>query len=318
MPSAPVMPAVVDACRHIGTLIARYAGARDGDGYYETDVPGLGFVQTSTPNHMVGNISEPFLAIIIQGRKEVMLGEELYSYGAGQHLVVSVDLPLCGAVIEASPGKPYLGMKLNLDPALLCDLLPLSRVVTAPAVTSGNVSGRGIYTSPVDPRLMESVQRLVGLLDTPDDIPALAPLMIREIHYLLLNGSQGEAVRQLALNGSPMQRIAGVLRTLRNDFAKPLSVPDLAQQANMSLSTFHEHFKRVTSLSPLQYQKQLRLMEARRLMLAGHLKAESASYTVGYESPSQFSREYARQFGAPPISDMARLRGSEGVSLEQV
>ncbi|CAL4868973.1 HTH-type transcriptional activator RhaS [Asticcacaulis sp. MM231] len=306
--------AVADTCRQLGDVIACYAGARGGDGHFDTPVPGMAFTQNSTSHHMVGNIADPALGIIVQGNKRVMLGDEIYTYGAGQHMVVSVDLPLCGAVIDATAAKPYLGFKLSLDRALLCDLLPLSRLAVAPARSSG----RGIFTSGTDPRLLESVHRLVRLLDTPEDIPALAPLVIREIHYLLLNGDQGEAVRQMAVNGSPMNRIADVLRTLREDFARPLSVPALAEQARMSPSTFHQHFKQVTSLSPLQYQKQLRLVEARRLMLSGHLKAESASYTVGYESPSQFSREYARLFGAPPITDMARLRGAEDVSLEQV
>ena len=314
LPTLNSSHAVADTCRQLGAIIACYAEARGGDGYFDTLVPGMAFARSSSSSHMVGNIADPILGIIVQGSKRVMLGDEIYNYRAGQHIVVSVDLPLCGAVIEATPAKPYLGFKLSLDRTLLCELLPLSRLAGAPP----QPSGRGIFTSGADPRLLESVQRLVRLLDTPEDIPALAPLIIREIHYLLLNGDQGEAVRQMAVNGSPMHRIADVLRTLREDFAKPLSVPALAEQARMSPSTFHQHFKQVTSLSPLQYQKQLRLVEARRLMLSGHLKAESASYTVGYESPSQFSREYARLFGAPPITDMARLRGAEDVSLEQV
>ncbi|MEG4091248.1 AraC family transcriptional regulator, partial [Microcoleus sp. Pol12B4] len=206
---------------------------------------------------------------------------------------------------SSTPDKPYLGLKLNVDPRQLCDIITAQ---TKPSANKKENSVRGLFVSTADAPLLDCALRLTRLLDTPQDIPILAPMIIREIYYRLLIGEQGEAVRQIATSGSNMQRIASAIKLIKADFTKPMRVEYLAGQVHMSPSSFHHHFKEVTSMSPLQYQKQLRLLEARRLMLAENSDAANAAYQVGYESPSQFSREYSRMFGAPPIKDIERLR----------
>lgn len=306
---------VTATLRAMASDIARYTTGR-GDGLHDTAVPGLTYARQSEPHHAVGSIADPLLAIMVQGRKEIMLGEETYAPAPGQHLVITVDLPVAAYLTHASPQDPYLGIKIALDRALLCDLLA---VAPAQAVlTSRSGSSLGIALSPADPRLLDAVHRLMRLHETPRDIPALAPLILREIHYRLLTGDQAAVLHQVAAGGSAVQRIAGVIRHLRADFARPVDVRELAQAAHMSPSAFHQHFKSVTSLSPLQYVKQLRLVEARRLMLADGVRAERAAFAVGYESASQFSREYGRLFGAPPISDVGRLRRTGGLAVDAV
>ena len=249
------------------------------------------------------DVSEPTLAIVVQGRKEVLLGEETYRYGVAQYLVISVDLPLCGYATEATPERPYLGLKLDLDPVQLCDI-----VSQTPPYAAKKESVKGWFISNAAPSLIDCFLKLVKLLDTPQDIPFLAPLIVREIYYRLLVGEQSEAVRQIATSGSNMQNIAKAIALIKTNFAKPMRIEDLAEQVNMSSSSFYRHFKAVTSISPLQYQKQLKLLKARQLMLADNADAASTAYQVGYESPSQFSRESSRMFGAPPIKDIERLR----------
>ena len=253
---------------------------------------------------MLHSVSTPMLAIVVQGKKGAALGEEIYRYGEAQYLVVSVDQPISGFIIEATPDRPFLGFKMDLDPRELCEIIAVH-----PTAIAGKkeTSVRGFFVSTADISLLDCALRLIRLLDTPQDIPILAPMMIREISYRLLIGEQSEAVRQIATSGSNMQRIAAVIQTIKVDFTKPMRVAALAEQASMSPSSFHHHFKQVTSMSPLQYQKQLRLLEARRLMLAENYNAITAADQVGYESPSQFSREYAQLFGAPPIQDIERL-----------
>jgi transcriptional regulator GlxA family with amidase domain len=197
-------------------------------------------------------------------------------------------------------------LKLRLDPAQLCEII----AQTNPDVDKKENSVRGWCVSDASPSLIDCAIRLTKLLDTPQDIPFLAPMIIREIYYRLLTDQQGEAVRQVATSGSNMQRIAEVIKQIKAEFTKPLRVEELAEQANMSAASFHRHFKAVTSMSPLQYQKQLRLLTARQMMLAEAIDATQAAYRVGYESTSQFSREYSRMFGAPPIRDIERLRVS--------
>jgi AraC-like DNA-binding protein len=247
--------------------------------------------------------------MVVQGEKKLSLNEEIFQYGVAQYLVMPVDLPLSVCMIEATPDQPYLGLKLKLDPVQLCEII----AQTNPDSDRKENSIRGWCVSDANLSLLDCVIRLVNLLETPQDIPFLAPMMIREIYYRLLTDRQGEAVRQVATAGSNMQRIAGVIRQIKAEFTQPLRVEDLAEQANMSTASFHRHFKAVTSMSPLQYQKQLRLLTARQMMLAEAIDATQAAYHVGYESTSQFSREYARMFGAPPIRDIERLRTTETV-----
>jgi AraC-like DNA-binding protein len=294
---------IADYRQEIATRIVRHTKS-SGNIIQPTAIEQLDFARSDTVSTGPHSVYEPILAIVVQGQKKAFLGEEMYQYGAMQYLVVSVDLPLSGFVTEATSDKPYLGLKLNLDLMQLCEMV----AQMGSSSTKKENSVRGVSVSNVDPALMECALRLVKLLDTPQHISMLAPLMIRELYYHLLLGEQGEAVRQIATSGSNMQRIALAIQQIKSNFTKPMRIEDLASQIGMSTSSFHQHFKQVTSMSPLQYQKQLRLLEARRLMLAEDFDATSTAYQVGYESPSQFSREYSRLFGAPPIRDIERLR----------
>jgi AraC-like DNA-binding protein len=294
---------IADQCRELAALINRHTDGK-GDGFHQTSIVPLGFGRESLTGKMLHGVSTPMLAIVVQGKKGAALGEEIYRYGEAQYLVVSVDQPITGFIIEATPDRPYLGFKLDLDPRELCEIIAIQTTAIA---DKKETSVRGFFVSTADGSLLDCALRLTRLLDTPQDIPILAPMMIREIYYRLLIGEQSEAVRQLATSGSNMQRIATVIQSIKVDFTKPMRVADLAEQASMSPSSFHHHFKQVTSMSPLQYQKQLRLLEARRLMLAENYNAVTAADRVGYESPSQFSREYSRLFGAPPVQDIERL-----------
>ncbi len=294
---------VISACQELATLVTQHTDGK-GNGVHQTDISQLEFMRESFAATAICGVAEPILAIIVQGKKEALLGEETYLYGAAQYLVVSVDLPLSGFVLEATPDRPYLGFKLSLDPIQLCDIITQIQ----PGTGKRENSVRGLFVSDADIALIDCAIRLTRLLDTPQDIPFLAPMIIHEIYYRLLIGKQGEAVRQIATPDSNMQRIAEAIKFLKADFTRSLRVEDLADLANMSSASFHRHFKKVTSMSPLQYQKQLRLLEARRLMLTENTDATNAAYRVGYESPSQFSREYSRMFGAPPIKDIERLR----------
>jgi AraC-like DNA-binding protein len=295
---------ITDRCAELATLITRHTDGK-GDGFHDTTIEQLGFSRESAVGAVMHGISAPMLAIIVQGKKHTLMGEETYHYGAAQYLVVSIDVAISGFTVEATPDRPYLGLKLDLDPHELCEIIAAQTAVIA---AKKETSVRGFFVSTAEVSLLDSALRLVRLLDTPQDIPILAPMIIREIYYRLLIGEQSEAVRQIATSGSNMQRIAEVLKLIKTNFTQPMRVEDLAGKARMSPSSFHHHFKQVTSMSPLQYQKQLRLMEARRLMLAESYNAITAADRVGYESPSQFSREYARMFGAAPIGDIQRLR----------
>lgn len=289
-------------CAELAALIEQHTSS-ERSGYYPTAIDPLVFVRCDTSKTMQ-DVSEPLFAMVVQGEKKLSLSEENFQYGVAQYVVTSVDLPLSVCMIEATPDQPYLGLKLNLDPAQLCEII----VQTNPDTDTQENSVRGLCISDASPSLIDCTIRLTKLLDTPQDIPFLAPLMIREIYYRLLTDEQGEAVRQVATSGSHMQRIADVIKQIKTEFAQPLRVEELAEQANMSTASLHRHFKAVTSMSPLQYQKHLRLMNARQIMLAEAIDATQAAYRVGYESTSQFSREYSRLFGAPPIRDIERLR----------
>ncbi|MEH2177133.1 AraC family transcriptional regulator [Nostoc sp.] len=276
----------------------------NGNLIYPTAIAPLSFSRSNASSAIIYQDYEPRLAILVQGKKNIVLGEETYPYEIGQCLVVSVDLPIGGCIVEATTDQPYLGLKLTLDPMQLCEMAAQMNFSSAKKENSV----RGLFVSNADPTLLDCALRLSKLLDTPQDIPMLAPMMIRELYYRLLIGEQSEAVRQIATSGSSMQRIAEAIKRIKSKFTQPMRVEDLAKQVRMSTSSFHQHFKQVTSMSPLQYQKQLRLLEARRLMLTEDCDATSAAYQVGYESPSQFSREYSRLFGAPPMRDIERLR----------
>jgi AraC-like DNA-binding protein len=295
--------AAICKCTELAMLVDRHTDSK-GDGLHATAIDPLRFLRESDTSRAMRGISQPILAIVVQGKKEVLLNEETYLYGVAQYLVVAVDLPICGFAVEASPDHPYLSFALDLDPVQLCDIIAQ---INLGSDRQDNAI-RGLFVSDAEPSLIDCAIRLTQLLDTPQDIAFLAPTIVREIYYRLLVGEQGEAVRQIATSGSKMQRIAKAIALIKADFSKPLRIETLAEHANMSISSFHRHFKAVTSMSPLQYQKQLRLLTARQMMLVENADATQTAYQVGYESPSQFSREYSRMFGAPPIRDIDRLR----------
>ncbi len=289
-------------------LAARIGRHAPADGVHPTAVSELTLFRASQRSEPVGVLYEPSLCVIAQGSKEVRLGDETYRYDPAHYLLVSVELPVSGCVTVATPDEPYLALRVSLDVGTVGELLADGAHTDAQTPVA-----RGLTVSPVEPPLLDAVARLVGLLDAPRDVAALSPLVMREITYRVLTGPQGGRLRQMAAAGAPAQRIARAIRWLRDHFAEPLTVEALARQAKMGASAFHQHFKTVTALTPLQYQKRLRLQEARRLMMSEGLDAAEAAYRVGYESPSQFSREYRRQFGAPPRADVAAFR-AEGRS----
>jgi len=281
----------------------------DADGMSATSIPRLFLMRASQLTEPLPVVYEPALCIVAQGRKQVILADEVYYYGPEQCLVISVDLPVVGQVIEATPATPYLCMRLDLDPGMLSALmLELGQVVTRNQ--RAERLRLGLSISPVDPPLLDAVVRLARLLETPEDIPILAPLVEREILYRLLSGEYGGRLRQIATADSRLASVNRAISWLKRNYAAPFRIETIAREARLSPSALHHSFKSVTAMSPLQYQKQLRLQEARRLMLGQAMDAATAGHQVGYESPSQFSREYSRLFGAPPSRDIARLKES--------
>ena len=275
---------------------------------HTTAIPGLGLFRRTEPSEPTTGMYEPSVCLVAQGAKRVQLGDDTYVYDAQHYLITSVHLPTVVQIVEASPEKPYLGLRLTFDLHEVSQLMADSHL--PPPRTQQ--SSRGMATGEVTPPLLNAFQRLIELLGSEEDIPILAPVIQREIVYRLLVGDQGARLRQIATAGSQSQQIARAIEWLKGNFTRPLRIDDLAEQARMSTSTFHHHFRAMTALSPLQFQKQLRLQEARRLMLAERLDAATAGFQVGYESPSQFNREYNRLFGAPPLRDITHLRQMAG------
>ncbi len=287
-------------------LIDRVGRATPHDGVHDTAIAGLQLLRISAPGQPLPARYEPGLVLVLQGRKEAWLGDEHLVYDPLHCLVVAVTLLPRAQVVQASAAQPYLCVRLNVDTGRLATLL----LEAAPALPPARPTeaGRGAHLAPVTAPLLDALCRLLRLLDQPRDVPVLAPLLEREIFYRVLTGELGPRLRALAVADSHAQRIARAIDLLRRRFAEPLRVGELAAAAHMSASALHLHFKQVTALSPLQYQKLLRLHEARRLMVADGLEAAAAGHRVGYESPSQFSREYRRCFGAPPRAQTRTLR----------
>jgi AraC-like DNA-binding protein len=292
-------------------LIRRNIGA---DGMRATAIPRLFLIRSSQPTEPMPTVYDPALCIVAQGRKQVMLADEIYVYGPEQFLVVSVDLPLVGQVIEATPAEPYLCLKFILDPGQLSALM-MELGQGAPRNQRSEQLRLGLSISPLAPPLLDAVARLARLLEAPNDIPILAPLAEREILYRLLTGPYGDRLRQIATADQRLVAVNRAINWLKQNYAAPFRIETVAREARLSPSALHHSFKSVTAMSPLQYQKQLRLQEARRLMLGHAMDAATASHHVGYESPSQFSREYSRLFGAPPSRDIARLKESVRVVI---
>ena len=274
--------------------------AKDGA---EEVLPGFFLARSSKLSESLNTVYEPAFCFIAQGRKRALLGEEVFRYDPGHYLLFTVDLPLIFQIEEATPDEPYLGLRLDLDPSLVASVLMESGI----KFKKGNASAKAMDVHSIDPNLLDAVVRLVRLAQEPESRNVLAPLIVKEIIYRLLTGGQGARLGHLLASGDT-QRISRAIGHLREHFDEPLKIDDIARQFGMSVSGFHHHFKSVTAMSPLQFQKQIRLQEARRLMLGDDLDAASAAFRVGYEDPSYFSRDYKKLFGSPPQRDIVSLR----------
>ena len=289
--------------RELATLLERRTRS---EGRNETAIPELKLYRYSQPTESANILMEPAVYVVVQGRKEVTVGNETYIYDQSQYLAVSVDLPAVGRVFEASPEKPYLCMTLNVDPRDLAALI----VETGRQAPRDDHDGRALYVSALRAPLLDGFLRLVRLLDAPQDLPVLAPLILRELHYRLLQSEQFGRLAQMAIGDGRLRRVSGAIAWIKEHFAEPLRIEALAKHVNMSPSALHHYFKAVSAMSPVQYQKHLRLQEARRLLLSEATSAEAVAYEVGYASASQFNREYVRLFGQPPRRDAERLRAA--------
>jgi len=283
--------------------VHRYTATHgDPGGLALTAIPGLATVCATAPSGLIHAISRPLICLVVQGAKQVAMGAEILAFGAGDSLLITADVPIVSQITRASVAAPYLSLVLELDPAIIADLA--GQMAAGPGA-----EGSPLRVEPTDAEVAEVALRLMRLLDRPAAEPVLHGLLLRELHYWLLTGRHGAAIRRLGWPDSHAQRVARAVAVLRAEFARPLPVERLAAAAGMSLSSFHRRFHAVTSLSPRQFQKQLRLIEARRLMMSEGMSASSAAFQVGYESVPQFTREYGRMFGAPPVRDAKTARG---------
>ncbi|PAD21810.1 AraC family transcriptional regulator [Terribacillus saccharophilus] len=290
-----------DKQQELDKLISKYT---DLDGVHPTSIESLFLIRESTISEPVARVNEISFCIIVQGEKEVLLGEECFKYGPGNFIVASVELPVTGQVINASYDFPYLALKLEFTPKDILEVLDETGIRTG----KRQDTKRAMFIGESEPSLLDAVIRLASLLDKQKHIPILAPLYKKEILYWVLQGPNGNALQQMAVVGSNAMRIRDVIEYIISDFEKSFRIEDLADIANMSVSSLHRHFKEVTAMSPIQFQKQLRLQEARRLLLAELPDIADVAFRVGYESQSQFTREYARMFGFSPRADIKRLR----------
>lgn len=276
------------------------------DGVREV-APGIVVARASAPVGPLYAVLEPSLCIVAQGRKEMCLGDEVFRYDPATYLLVATKLPLIGRVVEASRERPYFSIRFVLDPKTIASVLIETGGAAAPPSED---TARAIAVSQLDADLLDVVVRLLRLVDAPNDYKVLAPLAVRELVYRLSLGEQGHLLRQISIAGNHGHQIARAIEQIRANYHAPLSVSDLARQVSMSLSAFHHHFKSVTGTTPLQFQKQLRLYQARQLLLPGDADAATVGYRVGYEDPSHFSRDYKRLFGEPPVRHVERIRSA--------
>ena len=288
-------------------LVDRIAQALPRDGTIEPQ-PGVHFYRESNPIGRLCGSCEPALCVIAQGAKKITLGVETFRYDPAHYLISTMALPVAAEIVDATPRHPYLSFRLVLDPAIVTSVMMQAGLGT----TDRRGGVKALDVSPLDAALLDTVLRLVRLIDTPDEYHVLAPLIVRELVYRLLTGAQGDRMRHLTTPGGQAHRMARAVDKIRNEFDRPLRIEAIARELRMSVSGFHAHFKAVTAMSPLQFQKQLRLQEARRLMLSENLDAAEAGYRVGYDDASHFSRQYKQQFGDPPMRDIERLREMVG------
>lgn len=284
-------------------LVERIERVLHADGSIQP-LPGLHLYRHCVPLEPVYSLVEPSFCVVAQGSKEFLLDERSFRYDPFHYLLVTVDLPYVGQVVEASKERPFLSLRLDLAPTLVGEVM----VEVGHASLQDHAEGRAITVSPVDGHLLDAMVRVARLLEAPDEAPVLLPLITREIIYRLLRGEQGARLRHLAIVGGYTSHISQAIERLRQEFDQPLRIEQMARELGMSVSVFHHHFKAVTTLSPLQFQKRLRLLEARRLMLGEDLDAQVAAYRVGYRDASHFNREYKSLFGIPPMRDVQRLR----------
>jgi AraC-like DNA-binding protein len=270
----------------------------------ETTIPSLFFYQHSSITEPAYRVYKPSFCVVVQGLKEILLAQERFEYGPSNYLIASMNLPVIGQIIKASTDSPYLSLKLEFTQNQILEVLNDCDI----KVTSKDNAKRALFVGRMESSIQDAVLRLARLLDTPGEIPFLAPLYTREILYRLLQGPYGVELAQIAVEGSSTYRIREAIDHIVRNWDQSFRIEDLADTASMSVSSFHRHFKEVTAMSPIQFQKQLRLQEARRILLAESADAADVAFRVGYESSSQFSREYSRTFGAPPRADIKRLK----------
>jgi len=299
--AAPEKPGLAALLSAIEAYVAARGG---GEGQFRTPMSGVNIMRSFAARMPIRQMYRPSLCVVVQGGKQIMFGDDTLNYGAMECLVVTMDLPASGRVVQASPTQPFIGMTIEFDTAMVREVLQQLTSPPAPSTTTALCA----FVGQVDAGLAGCVLRLVRLAETPDAVPILYPLIMREICYWLLAGPHGHAFRKLALPEAHAERIARAIHRLHGSFDQTLRVEQLAEAAGMSPSSFHQHFKALTSMTPLQYQKQLRLLEARRLMVMDAANVAQAAYQVGYESASQFSREYSRMFGAAPKRDVMNCK----------
>jgi AraC-like DNA-binding protein len=285
--------------RNLVDRLLRYAPET---GNFPTGIKGFTIVRRDTPHVIERCMLQPIFLVPVQGKKRIIVGKKTYEYCVGQSFFIGMDLPGDGIVLEASPKKPYLSLIMDLDTALLTELsaeLPKNDMGKQPILATA--------CTETDPAVLEAYTRLLGLLEKPKDIPFLAPMIIREIHYRLLTGSLGNHIKAINTLGTQSNKIDHAIKWVEKNYKTTIVVEELAERVDMPVSTFHRNFKSLTELSPLQFQKKLRLLEARRLMLIEGFDVTNACYEVGYESPTQFNREYKRMFGNPPLHDIKNI-----------
>jgi AraC-like DNA-binding protein len=284
--------------------VRRYAEAyADPAGVARTPISGLTTIRATAPSDLDYAISRPLACLVLQGTKHVTMGKRAFTFRAGDSLLITADVPTVSRITRASITLPYFSLVLDLDPAVIADLAVEMKAVPI-------AEGAPVHHEPTDAEVSDAALRLMRLIERPASVPVLRTQLVREMHYWLLAGQHGAAIRRLGWPDGHVQRVARAVAVLRAEFTQPLRVARLAAVAGMSPSAFHQRFRTVTSLSPLQFQKQLRLIEARRLMLSDGVTSSSAAFAVGYESVSQFTREYARMFGLPPVRETKAARGN--------
>lgn len=274
------------------------------NGFNDTLIPEFKIIKTSVKHDQVSSVYKPSLCIVLQGSKDVIVGDKIYSYSPGEYIFTTVEVPVTGRITKASLKDPYLCLMLEIEPAMIFEVLKNNPSLKSLESTEKS----GTFVSKVDSRLYDSFLRLVECMKTPNELSFMTSILFKEIIFRILNDPNGDVVRQLGIAGSQTQKIANAISIIKKKFNSPLNIEKLAKEVGMSPSSFHKYFKDITNMSPLQYQKLIRLQEARRLLLSGFGDAATIGFEIGYESPSQFSREYSRFFGKPPKQDLKQLQ----------